>query len=84
MEDKTRLELEIEHQERYKIPISVKILTVLLLIALCAAGVYIYNLKQNLLKKEQELTLMKDDFQKEKVELLSRIKQLEAEGASTE
>ncbi len=82
MSDKTRLELDIEHHERYRAPINVKIFMILLFATLCFVGVYAFHLKQELSRKEQELVLMKDNFQKERVELLGKIKQLEAETTS--
>ena len=78
MADKTQLELAIEERERHKTPVSVKILVALLIIGLGAAGIYTFDLKQELLKKEEEIILSHEKFQQEKIELLSRIKKLEA------
>jgi hypothetical protein len=82
MFDKTRLELDVEHHEKYRIPISFKILTVFLITSLLAVCLYTFQLKQNLSKKEHEIALMKDNFRKEKVELLGRIKKLEEKQTS--
>jgi hypothetical protein len=82
MADKTRLELDLEQRERHRTPVSIKIFIVLLMIGLCAVGFYAFHLKQELLKKEQEAILLQEYFQKEQVELLGQIKELEAETAS--
>lgn len=69
MPDKTRLELDIEHLEKFRTPAAVKIVIFLLLLCLCAVGAYTFSLKQELFVKEHEILLMK-----EKIELLGRIK----------
>ncbi len=79
MADKTRLELDLEQRERHRTPAGIKIFVVLLIIGLCAVGFYAFNLKQELLIKEQEAILLYESFQKQKVELLGEIKKLEAE-----
>jgi hypothetical protein len=79
MADKTRLELDIEQRERYRTPVSVIIVIVLLLIAICLGGLYTYDLKRQLLKAEQDAAVMKENFRKEKLELLKEIKQLQSE-----
>lgn len=71
MPNKTRLELDIEHLEKFKTPAVVKIVVFLLLLCLCIVSAYTFNLKQDLFAKEQEIVLMK-----EKIELLGKIKQL--------
>ncbi len=84
MSDKTRLELDIEQQERYRTPVGVKILIAVLIIALFAVGVYTLNIRQELSKKEREIISFKENLRKEKVELLSRIKRLETKPPSSE
>ncbi len=79
MLDKSRLEKEIERYEIYKRPLGIYILIVLLFISLCAVSVYTLNLKQRLSEKEQEIILMKNSFQKEKIKLLNKIKKFEEE-----
>ncbi|NOZ69913.1 MAG: hypothetical protein GXP46_11900 [Deferribacteres bacterium] len=59
MPDKTRLELDIEHCERFRTPPGVKILIVFLVIAVFALGVYTFKLRQELAKKQQEIILLK-------------------------
>lgn len=81
MSDKTRLELDIEHHERYITPPGVKILVVLLVIILCAGGAFIFKLHNELTLKESEIAALKDDFRKEKTALLGQIRQFE-EGQS--
>ena len=78
MVDKTQLELAIEERERHKTPVSIKILIAILAAGLCVIGVYTFNIKQELLKSEQEKILLLENYKKEKVELISRIKKLEA------
>lgn len=82
MSDKTRLEMDIEHKERLKTPISIKILITLLLIGLCVIGIYAVILKEEILKKEEEIILMQENVQKEKAQLSDRIKQLKEERES--
>ncbi len=82
MSDKTPLERDIEHHERYKTPVSVKFFIILLCASLCFVGIYAFYLKQEVSRKDRELLFLKDNFQKEKVELLGKIKQLEAETPS--
>ncbi len=77
MTDKTPLELAIEERERHKTPVSVKILIAILAAGLCVIGVYTFEMKQELLRSEQEKILLQENYNREKVELLSRIKKLE-------
>lgn len=77
MSDKTPLERDIERNEQYKIPVSVTVLIVLLLLGLGVIGVYTFDLKQKLLAKDDEIKLLKTRFRTEKVELLSRMKKVE-------
>jgi hypothetical protein len=81
--DKSRLEREIERQELCRKPIGIYFLIFLLLIGLFAVGVYTLRLKEDLSKKEQEIILMKENFQKERVRLLDRIKVLEKESTAS-
>lgn len=83
MTDKTRLELDLEHQERYKTPLGVRILIVLLIMGLCAAGAYIFRLHQALSQKEQEIVALRNNFQNEKTALLGKIRRLETEQSSS-
>ncbi len=82
MADKTPLELAIEEHERHKTPLSIKLLIAILAAGLCVVGVYTFNIKQELLKSEQEKVLLQENYNREKVEFLSRIKKLEAEDVS--
>ena len=79
MEDKSSLERDIELQEMYVIPLSTKIIILLLVVILGVAGAYAFKLKQELSLKEQEMTIMKESFQKEKVKLVGKVKRLEAD-----
>jgi|COG998Drversion2_1049125.scaffolds.fasta_scaffold166084_2 hypothetical protein len=78
MPDKTPLEFDLEHHEKFRTPARVKTVIVLLLISLCFLGVYTIKIKQELAKIEQETVVLKSNFRKEKVELLRKIKWLEA------
>lgn len=82
MLEKTRLEWEIERHERYRTSPLVRFLLFLLIIGLCAVGAYIFLLKQELSRKEQEIILMRENFQKEKAMLLDRIRSLEGRSPS--
>lgn len=82
MEDKTRLELDIQERESHRTPAAVKALVALLIIGLCAMGIFTFNMRKELLEKEGEIMLLQESFRQEKVELLSRIKMLEAGNAS--
>ncbi len=77
MSDKTPLERDIERYEMFRTPIGIKILIAILIAGFCAAGIYALDLRQNLSEKEQEIALIKDAFQKEKVELIGELKRLE-------
>lgn len=77
MRDKTLLERDIECHEMLRTPIGIKILIVLLVAGFCAVGIYAIDLKQDLSAKEQEIALIKDIFQKERVELIEELKRLE-------
>ena len=79
MSDKTPLERDIERYEMFRIPVSVKILIVLLIGGLTITGLYSVNLQQKLSKKNQETAFIKNTLQKEKLELIGEIKRLKAE-----
>jgi Tfp pilus assembly protein PilO len=72
MPEKTRLELDIDNLEKFRIPLSVRIVFALLILCLCALGVYIFSLHQALSLKEQEAVMMK-----EQIELMERVRELE-------
>lgn len=79
MSDKSQLEREIERRELVRKPLSVLVLIAFLSIGLGALGVYTFKLKQELSIKEQEIVLIKNNFDKEKVDLLNKIRRLEKE-----
>jgi len=79
MADKTRLELDLEHRERYRTSLGIKGLIVVLIVALAGAGMYAYTLKKELMTRDAEMALVKENFQKEKVELLSKFKRFQLE-----
>jgi len=79
MEDKTPLERDIERHELSRTPLKVKILVFLLMIGLIGASFYAFKLKSMLQMKEQEISEIKEMFQKERIELISQIKRLSLE-----
>ena len=79
MEDKSPLERDIETQEMYRIPLITKVIILLLAVGLGVAGSYAFKLKQDLSMQKQEMTTMKESFQKEKVKYVGTIKRLEAD-----
>jgi hypothetical protein len=72
MNDKTKLEVDIEREEA-KRPYSLSVLIVILVVTIGILGVYTFNLRKELSDKEQELTLMKQKYGKEKSKLLNII-----------
>ena len=79
MEDKTPLERDIERHELSRTPLKVKILILLLLIGLISVSIYSLKLRSMLRLKEQEISEIKEIFQKERIELISQIKRLSLE-----
>jgi hypothetical protein len=77
MSDKTPLERDIERHERFKVPASMYIIVILLLLCIAAVGFYTFNLQKALVQKDSEIDLIKEDFIKEKKRLVDKIKQLE-------
>jgi hypothetical protein len=77
MSDKTALERDIELNERFRVPASMYIIVILLLISVAAIGVYTFNLQKSLVKKDGEIVLMKEEFLKEKNRLIDKITQME-------
>lgn len=78
-DNKSQLEREIERRELTKKPVSVLILIAFLSICLGAFGVYTFKLKQEFSIKENEIVLIKRNFNDEKSDLLNTIKKLESE-----
>ncbi len=78
-DNKSQLEREIERRELTKKPVSVLILIAFLSICLGALGVYSFKLKQELSIKENEIVLIKRNFNDEKFDLLNTIKKFESE-----
>lgn len=77
-DNKSQLEREIERRELTKKPVSVLILIAFLSICLGALGVYSFKLKQELSIKENEIVLIKRNFNDEKSDLLNTIKKFES------
>lgn len=79
MAEKTPLELDLEHREKYITPGNVKVLIGILAACLIFLGIYTLNLKQELANAEKEAEIIKTDYVAEKIELLRQIKQLQKE-----
>jgi len=75
MIDKTKLELDIERHEMYRTPFCISLLVIILTMALITSGIYIYKLRREIEERDLKISLMKEDFKKEKAELLKRIRE---------
>ena len=84
MDEKTPLERDIERNELFKTPLSVKLLIVLLIAGLAALGLYIMDLKQKMTMKEQEIAEIKELFQEERLGLMQEIRKLSKQVESLE
>jgi Tfp pilus assembly protein PilO len=84
MDYKTPLERDIERNELFKTPLSIKVLIVLLIAGLAALGLYTLNLKQEMTIKKQEIAEIKELFQEEKLESIEEIRKLSEELESLE
>jgi Tfp pilus assembly protein PilO len=84
MDYKTPLERDIERNELFKTPLSIKVLIVLLIAGLAALGLYTLNLKQEMTIKKQEIAEIKELFQEEKLESIEEIRKLSEEVESLE
>ncbi len=76
MHDRTRLEQEVEQEERSRTPASVISIVIVLIFSLCFLGVYAFKLKQDLRRIEHESAILKDTFNEEKVDLERQIRKL--------
>jgi Tfp pilus assembly protein PilO len=74
MSNKTPLEIDIEHHEKYRIPASVYILIVLLIAGLLVIGGYSLDLKRELSHKNSEIDLLKKNYQDAKQRLLDEVR----------
>ena len=77
MLDKTKLEEEIEDHEDTTVPRWIRILIILLVIIIFSLGLHSFNLIRDISRKDNELMMMKEDYLREKNEMLRRIKRLE-------
>jgi len=84
MDDKTPLERDIERNELFKTPLSIKVLVVFLIAGLAALGLYVMDLKQRMTMKEREIAEIKELFQEERLELIEEIRKLSEEVESLE
>jgi Tfp pilus assembly protein PilO len=84
MINKTRLEHDIERYEMYRTPFSVRLFIIILIMALTASGIYIYKLRKDIEKMDQKILMIKEDFQRERADLLMKIRQLQAAEDNTE
>ncbi len=77
MEDKTRLELDLEQLERYKTPPGIIALIVILIIIILFLGFHSLTLKRLIHKKDARIEEIKKGFDLERRELEERIRGLE-------
>lgn len=61
MSDKTRLEQDIERHEVRRTSFGVRLLIILLITALFASGIYIYKLREDIKRKEQEIIRLREN-----------------------
>ncbi len=76
MSDKTPLERDIETRELVRTPGIIKLLIFILLTGLFVITIYSFVLKQEIVKKDQEIMLMQEKFQNEKTLLIQELKEL--------
>lgn len=79
MPDKSPLEKDIERRELLKVPSSVILFIVLLLVCIGVLGYYANTLRQELSSKKQDIALLKSDFNKKESKFTSEILRLENE-----
>ncbi len=77
MSDKTPLERDIETRELVRTPIIIKLLILILLSGLIAITFYTLFLKQELIRKDQEIIIMQGKFQNEKSMYIGKLKKLQ-------
>jgi len=77
MEDKTRLELDLEQLESYKTPPGIKALLVILIIIILFLGFHSLTLKRLIQKRDARIEEIKKDFDLERRELHEKIRGLE-------
>lgn len=76
MDDKTRLELDIENLERYKTPPGIKALLVILIIIVFLLSFHSIMMKELIQKKDARIEMLKEDFNAERKELREKIRGL--------
>jgi len=76
MSDKTPLERDIETRELVRTPVIIKLLILILFSGLFIVTLYSFILKQELVKKNQQIILMQEKFLNEKSLLFGELKQL--------
>ena len=76
MSDKTPLERDLETRELVRTPGIMKLLILILLSGLFVTTIYSFVLKQEIMKKDQEIIRMQEKFQNEKSLLLQDLKEL--------
>ena len=77
MEDKTRLELDLEQLERYKTPPGIKALIVILIIIIIFLSFHSMMLNELIQTKDERIEEIKKDFDLERRELHEKIRGLE-------
>ena len=76
MSDKTPLERDIETRELVRTPVIIKLLILILFSGLFIVTLYSFILKQELVKKNQQIILLQEKFLNEKSLLFGELKEL--------
>ncbi len=77
MLDKTKLEHDIEQYEETAVPLWARLLIILLLVIICSLGLYSFKLKQDISSREEELVMIKENYSKERSDLIKKTIKLE-------
>lgn len=77
MLDKTKLEHDIEQYEETAIPLWARLLIILLFVIICSLGLYSFKLKQDISSREEELVMIKENYSKERSDLIKKTIKLE-------
>ena len=77
MDDKTRLELDLEQLERYKTPPGIKALIVILIIIILFLGFHSLTLKRLVQEKDARIVVIKKEFYEERKKLYEKVRGLE-------
>lgn len=79
MSEKSPLEKDIERRELLKVPSSVILFIVLLLVCIGVLAFYANTIRQELTMKKQDINLLKSDFNQKESKFTNEIMRLEKE-----